>query len=342
MRALVTGGGGFVGAALCRRLRDLGHDVTALGRRPYPALAAAGIRTVVHDLAVTGAATGLTGLLAGVECVFHTAAHVKMWGPREAFVRGNIGATESVIAACRAAGVARLVFTSSPSVVAAGHDLRGIDESQPSPSRSSALYPQTKAAAERAVLQAHGAGLRTIALRPHLIFGPGDTNLVPTILERARAGRLVQVGDGTNLVDLTFIDDCVAAHVRAAVALEENPGVGGRPYFISQGTPVPLWEWIGRVLALHDMPPVRRRIPAAMARVLATAAETVWWTLHLSSDPPLTRFLAEEMSTDHYFNINAARRELGYEPSCTVWEATERSFGRAAGTRPTDPAPRTP
>ncbi|NBW87816.1 MAG: NAD-dependent epimerase/dehydratase family protein [Planctomycetia bacterium] len=297
---------------------------------------------MVHDLAAPGATSGLTGVFAGVECVFHTAAHVKMWGPREAFVRGNMSATESVIAACRAAGVARLVFTSSPSVVAANHDLRGIDESQPYPSRYSALYPQTKAAAERAVLQAHGAGLRTIALRPHLIFGPGDTNLVPTILKRARAGRLVQVGEGKNLVDLTFIDDCVAAHVRAAVALGENPAVGGRPYFISQGTPVPLWEWIGRVLALHDVPPVRRRLPAAVARLLATAAETLWWTLHLPSDPPLTRFLAEEMSTDHYFDIGAARRELGYEPSCTVWEATERSFGRrsaigGAGTAATAP-----
>ena len=329
MRALVTGGGGFVGAALCRRLRDLGHDVTALGRRPAPAPAAEGIRTVVHDLAADGAAAGLAGLLAGVECVFHTAAHVKMWGPREAFVRGNVTATDNVIAACRAAGVGRLVFTSSPSVVAADHDLRGVDESLPYPSRYRASYPETKAAAERAVLAAHGAGLRSIALRPHLIFGPGDTNLVPTILRRARAGRLVQVGAGHNVVDLTFIEDCVAAHLRAAAALEEHPAAGGRAYFVSQGTPVPLWEWIGRVLALHGLPPVRRRVPLAVARALATVAEGVWWTCGLATDPPLTRFLAEEMATDHYFDIGAARRDLGYEPSCTVWEATERSFGQA-------------
>jgi nucleoside-diphosphate-sugar epimerase len=263
-----------------------------------------------------------------VDCVFHTAAHVKMWGPREAFVRGNIDATNSVIAACRAAGVPRLVFTSSPSVVAADHDLRGIDESQPYPTRYRALYPETKAAAERAVLAAHGDQLRTIALRPHLIFGPGDTNLVPTILKRARAGRLVQVGDGTNLVDLTFIDDCVSAHVRAAAALDERSSAGGRAFFISQGTPVSLWEWIGRVLALHDAPPVRRRIAATTALLLATVAETVWKTCGLTSDPPLTRFLAEEMATDHWFNIDAARRELGYAPSCTVWEATDRAFGR--------------
>jgi nucleoside-diphosphate-sugar epimerase len=324
MKTLVTGGGGFVGGALCRRLRDLGHDVTALGRRPNPALDAEGIRTAIHDLALPDAAAGLARLLAEVDCVFHTAAHVKMWGPREAFVRGNIDATNSVIAACRAAGVPRLVFTSSPSVVAADHDLRGLDESQPYPARYRALYPETKAAAERAVLAAHGTELRTIALRPHLIFGPGDTNLVPTILKRARAGRLVQVGDGTNLVDLTFIDDCVSAHVLAAAALDERSSAGGRAFFISQGTPVSLWEWIGRVLALHDAPPVRRRISTTTAQLLATVAETVWKTCGLASDPPLTRFLAEEMATDHWFNIDAARRELGYAPSCNVWDATDR------------------
>jgi len=329
MKAVVTGGGGFVGGAICRRLQSLGHDVTALGRRPNPELAAAGIRTVSHDLAAADAASALADIFAGVDCVFHTAAHVKMWGPREAFVRGNIDATRSVIAACRAAGVGRLVFTSSPSVVAADHDLRGVDESQPYPARYRAFYPETKAAAERAVLAAHGSSLRTISLRPHLIFGPGDTNLVPTILKRARAGRLVQVGDGKNLVDLTFIDDCVAAHLLAATALDERPTSGGRAFFISQGMPVSLWEWIGRVLALHDVPPVRRRISVNTALMLAGMAETVWKTCRLASDPPLTRFLAEEMATDHHFDIGAARRELGYAPTCTVWEATDRSFGRS-------------
>ena len=330
MNAVVTGGGGFVGSGLCRQLRTLGHDVTALGRRPITGLAAEGIRTVTQDLSQPDAVTGLTGLFTGVDCVFHTAAHVKMWGPREAFVRGNITATQNVIAACRAAGVAKLVFTSSPSVVAASHDRRGVDESQPYPDHYMALYPETKAAAERAVLAAHGPDLRTISLRPHLIFGPGDTNLVPTILKRARAGRLTQVGDGSNLVDLSFIDDCVAAHVLAATALDARPTAGGRAYFISQGTPVPLWEWIGRVLALHDLPPVRRKISVTTAQLLATVAEGVWKTCGLTSDPPLTRFLAEEMATDHYYNIDAARQELGYRPSCSVWEATDRSFGPPA------------
>jgi nucleoside-diphosphate-sugar epimerase len=333
MKAVVTGGGGFVGGGICRRLHALGHDVTAVGRRPYAALAADGIGTATIDLAAADAGDALARLLAGVDCVFHTAAHVKMWGPREAFVRGNLGATRHVIAACRAAGVPRLVFTSSPSVVATDHDLRGVDESQPYPAAYRAFYPETKAAAEREVLAAHGPALRTVALRPHLIFGPGDTNLVPTILARARAGRLVMVGDGRNVVDLTFIDDCVTAHLQAAAAVDASTTAGGRAYFISQGDPVPLWDWIGRVLALHGLPAVRRRISLATARRLAAAAEAVWKTCRLPADPPLTRFLVEEMASDHYFDIAAARRELGYAPGCGVWEATERSFGagRPAG-----------
>ncbi|MFM7242850.1 MAG: NAD-dependent epimerase/dehydratase family protein [Planctomycetaceae bacterium] len=326
MRAVVTGGGGFVGGAICERLRADGHEVVAVGRRPNPRAEASGIGSVVCDLTAGDARPRLAEAFSAADCVFHTAAHVKMWGPREAFVRGNVAATDTVLAACRDAGVGRLVFTSSPSVVAADHDLRGVDESQPYPPTYPALYPETKAAAERAVLAAHGAEFKTIALRPHLIFGPGDTNLVPTILERARAGRLVQVGAGKNLVDLTFIDDCVTAHIRAADALATRPSAGGRAYFISQGAPVPLWDWIGRVLALHGLPPVRRRVSLTTALALATVAETVWNTLGLRSDPPLTRFLAEEMATDHWFDIAAARRDLGYEPSCTVWEATERSF----------------
>ena len=330
MKAVVTGGGGFLGGAIARRLHALGHDVTVIGRRPNPSAESAGLRSVVCDLATADAVSRLAEASAGADCLFHTAAHVKMWGRRADFVRGNLDATNHVLAACRTAGVPKLVFTSSPSVVAADHDLRGVDESQPYPPSYRALYPETKAAAERAVLAAHGSDLRTVALRPHLIFGPGDTNLVPTILKRARSGRLVQVGAGTNLVDLTFIDDCVSAHLLAASALDERPAAGGRAYFLSQGTPVPLWDWIGRVLALHGLPPVRRKVSVGLAVGLATVAEAVWKTLGLSSDPPLTRFLAEEMATDHWFDISAARRELGFEPSCTVWEATERSFGQSA------------
>ena len=171
-----------------------------------------------------------------------------------------------------------------------------------------------------------------LAGAPHLHVGRRVEDAVDArqiLREPRRRTRRRQVGGGENLVDLTFIDDCVSAHLLAAEALAARPEVGGRAFFISQGTPVKLWEWIGRVLAMHGAPPTRRRLSAGTAQLLAGVAETIWRTCGLSSDPPLTRFLAEEMSTDHYFDITAARRDLGFAPSCDVWEATDRSFGRS-------------
>jgi len=220
-----------------------------------------------------------------------------------------------------------LIYTSSPAVIADGSHLRGVDETYPYPRRYNAHYPATKAVAEREVLQANGSGLTTAALRPHLIFGPGDTNLVPTILKRAKAGRLVRVGNGTNRVDLTFIDDCVAAHLAAwSTAQNQAETIGGKAFFISQDDPTLLWQWIDRVLALHRLPPVSRSLSVGVARGAAFAVEGVWSLLGLRSDPPLTRFLASEMSIDHFFSIARARSVFGYQPQCSVMEATERTF----------------
>jgi nucleoside-diphosphate-sugar epimerase len=327
MKCLVTGGGGFVGSALCRALKTKGYEVLALGRRQYPALQALGIETIQHDLSTDP--ERLVSLAKGIDVVFHTAAHVKMWGRYDEFVQGNVTATRYVIDACRRAGVERLVYTSSPSVIADGTNLRGINEKYPYPLHHDAYYPMTKAIAEREVLQANSSKLSTISLRPHLIFGPGDTNFVPTILQRAASGRLVQVGGGLNQVDLTYIDDCVAAHLLAAEALLNRASSRGRAYFISQGTPVSLWEWIGKVLEYHHLPPVGRKVSTTVANTAAFGVELVWRLLGIRSEPPLTRFLASEMATDHYFDITAAREELRFSPSCSVWEATERSFRRS-------------
>ncbi|MEI6037563.1 MAG: NAD-dependent epimerase/dehydratase family protein [Planctomycetota bacterium] len=333
MKCVVTGGGGFVGSAICRSLIRSGHDVLAVGRNEYPALVAEGVTTAKHDLAASPET--LIALCRGAAVVFHTAAHVAMWGRREEFVRGNITATRNVIAACRAAGVPVLIFTSSPAVIADGNDLRGVDESHAYSQHYVAHYPATKAAAEREVRQSHGSGLTTVALRPHLIFGPGDTHLVPTIVSRARAGRLVRVGDGCNRVDLTFIDDCVAAHLAAWQAAQTRATlVGGRAFFISQGDPTPLWPWIDRVLALHGLPPVQRSLPVWLAHGVATALEALWTAGGIRSEPMLTKFLVSEMATEHFFDIRAARKDLGYQPMYSVQEATQRSFGRSSANVP--------
>ena len=331
-RYLVTGGGGFVGKALCRELKRQGHNVLSLSRGSYPDLEASGIHTKQVD--ITSDVHSWGGLFEGIDGVFHTAAKVDMWGDYDSFHKTNVVGTRNIIAACHRAGVKRLVYTSSPSVIHTGSDLRNVDETIPYPKHFDAHYPQTKAQAEREILGAdqHGV-LHTIALRPHLIWGPNDTNLIPTILERARAGRLTRIGAGINKVDLTFINDCVHAHILAMKALENTPEtVGGKVYFISQGDPVNMWEWIDEVLAAHGLPPVKKSLSTKVAYPLASVMEfgaKAFALVGIKVTPLLTRFLVSEMSTDHYFNIIRAKKDLGYFPSCSIADAMKKTFGAA-------------
>jgi nucleoside-diphosphate-sugar epimerase len=329
-RYIITGGGGFVGKALGKALRAQGHEVLSLARGSYPELEQLGITTAKVD--ISSNVESWCELFKGYDGVFHTAAKVDMWGPYEGFFQTNVIGTRNIIQACKRAGVKHLVFTSSPSVIHDGNNLEGIDESYPYPQYFDAAYPETKAIAEREVLAANdGVTLCTVSLRPHLIWGPGDTNLIPTILQRAQAGRLTRIGDGSNKVDLTYIDDCVQAHIAAMRALEQGKSDAfGKAYFISQGDPVPMWGWIDQLLIKHNLPPVTRSIPKSLAVGIAWIFEWVAKGLNLCGvrfKPLLTRFLVSEMSTHHYFSIKAAQRDLGYHPSCTINEAMERAFG---------------
>lgn len=320
---VISGGGGFVGKALALRLHREGHRVITLARSDYPELRAAGIEH--HQVDITADPKLWGHLCAGATGFFHVAAKVDMWGRYEDFFRINVEGTRNVIAACRAQKIERLVYTSSPSVVADGTDLNGIDESYPYPKHHEAYYPKTKAIAEREVLAL--TDIKALALRPHLIWGPGDTNLLPTIIERARAGRLVQIGDGTNRVDITYIDDCVGAHVCAMAALNTNPAARRRAYFISQGEPVLLWSWVNEVLHANGLPPIKKHIPRWGASLIATLAESLARIDPKGREPFLSKFLASEMATSHYFDISAARRELGYTPRFTIQEGMVATFG---------------
>lgn len=324
---VVTGGGGFVGLALCRALRARGDSVVSIARGQYAALDEIGVRQVQADIST---ATDLSSIIEGAEAVFHTAAKVEMWGRFWDFFAVNVQGTRVLLDSCRRAGIRKFIFTSSPSVVAGSGDLRGVDERQPYPAYHEAFYPHTKALAEREVLAASGPELHTISLRPHLIFGPGDRNFVPTILSRARAGRLLRVGNGKNLTDLCYIDDCVAAHLQAEAALDANPSCRGKAYFITQGEPVLMWEWIDTVLELHGLPRVRRALPASVARFLASLLESYARFRGGSEVPLLTTFLVHEMCSNHYFDISAAGRDLGFAPSLSVAEATKRIVEGAA------------
>lgn len=324
---IVTGGAGFVGRAICAALRSQGHNVVSISRSEYPELEKLGVRCVRADL---GAPTiNLAAVFCEADAVFHTAAKVDMWGRYEEFFAANVLATRNIIDACRAACVQKLIFTSSPSVVAGRGNLRGVDESHPYPRSYQAHYPATKAQAEREVLAANSKTLATISLRPHLIFGPGDHNFVPTILKRAHANKLLRVGAGKNLTDVCFIEDCVEAHLKACQMLEANTACRGHAYFITQGEPVNMWGWIDDVLSRNGLPPVRKSIPASTAAIAAIVCES-WARLTGSSEVPLlTRFLVHEMCSDHYFNISAARRDLGFTPRYSVSRALDSTFGKS-------------
>ena len=316
MKALVTGGGGFLGGAIVRQLHARGDRVTALGRNRYPDLERLGIATVQVDIRDADA---LRKACAGMDVVLHVAALPGIWGKRSTFWAINVDGTRNVIDACRQVRVPRLVYTSSPSVVFGEAPLCGVDESQPYPDRYLADYPETKAVAERMVLEANGPNLATVALRPHLIWGPGDPQLIPRIVDRARRGRLVQVGDGTNLVDITYIDNASTAHLLAADALLASPErCGGRAYFISQAEPVAIWSWIGGLLERLGVAPVRRRVSYASARRAGWLLERMYKLLGITAEPPMTRFLASQLARSHYFDTAAARRDLGYEPVVTT------------------------
>jgi nucleoside-diphosphate-sugar epimerase len=338
MDVLVTGAGGFIGGYVIDRLLARGYRVRHFGRAPRPELAARGIRVYTGDLADVPA---LLPAMEGVEAVFHIAAKAGIWGAQNAFYKTNVLGTQAVINACKHARVAHLVYTSTPSVVFNRGPFRGEDESLPYGRNWLCHYAWTKAEAEKAVLSAHNpGGLKTIALRPHLVWGPGDPHILPRIIARAKAGHLRIIGDGKNRVDISYVENVADAHLCALDALQQGR-TGGKAYFISQGEPVALWPWINSLLQQLDIPPVKRQISLSAAYRLGAIAETVWSVLRLRSEPPMTRFVATELGKDHFFNTAAARRELGYDPAINTeegikktlaWLRKEPFFGHETGT----------
>ncbi|MHB0997323.1 MAG: NAD-dependent epimerase/dehydratase family protein [Elusimicrobiales bacterium] len=323
MKALVTGGGGFLGGALVRLLLAKGAQVRSLSRGEYPELAALGVDRVKGSVADPAAAAAAC---AGCDTVFHAAAKVGMWGRYEDFYRDNVTGTENLLAAARAAGVKKFVFTSTPSVVypAGGGDVEGWDESAPYPEKSDSFYAATKALAEKAVLAADCPALSTVALRPHLVWGPGRDHMIATILQRGRAGRLRRIGAFNKLIDTTYIDDAANAHWLAAEKLAPGAPCAGKAYFISQGDPRPNWDVVNLILAAAGLPPVTRSIPYAVARAAAAALETVWRLARAEGEPPLTRFVLQQLTTAHWFDISASRRDLGYAPSVKIEDGMRR------------------
>jgi len=318
MTALVTGGGGFLGSAIVRRLRARGDTVRSYSRQRYAHLESLGVEQVTGDLADAAA---IRQACAGCDIVFHVAAKAGVWGRYIEYDLANVVGTQNVLDACLQAGVPRLVYTSTPSVIYHGGDIEGVDESIPYPATFEAPYPQTKAIAEQRVRNAHGTNLKTVILRPHLIWGPGDPHLIPRLLERARRGTLRRIGSRSKKVDVVHVENAALAHVLAGDALATSPeNVAGKVYFISNGEPVILWDFINSILAQAGLPAVTKKVPYTTAWAAGALLEGVYGILRFKGEPPMTRFVARQLATAHWFDISAARRDFGYEPFISIEE----------------------
>ncbi|MBA2238449.1 MAG: NAD-dependent epimerase/dehydratase family protein [Lysobacter sp.] len=323
MKILVTGGGGFLGQALCRGLIARGHEVVSFNRGRYDALDRLGVAQVQGDLASREA---VIGAASGCAAIFHNAAKAGAWGAYEEYHRANVVGTDNVIAACLAHGIGRLVYTSTPSVThRATHPVEGgTADSVPYGEGFKAPYAATKKIAEQAVLAANGSTLAVVALRPRLIWGVGDNQLLPRLVERAKAGRMRLVGDGENLMDSTYIDNAAQAHLDAFEHLAPGSACAGRAYFISNGEPRSARETINGLLAAAGAPPVTRTVPFPLAYAAGALCEGLWNALPLRGEPPMTRFLAEQLATTHWYDMAPAKRDFGYVPAVSVDEGLAR------------------
>lgn len=320
-RVLVTGGGGFLGRAIVQKLIVTGNEVRSFSRKDYPELREWGVEVVQGDLADKKA---VSAACSDRDVVFHVAGKVNFWGAYRDYFSANVCGTDNIIAGCRERGVGRLVFTSSPSAVFDGKDMNGVNESVPYPKHPISHYSATKALAEQHVLTANSHKLRTLALRPHLIWGPGDNHIIPRLIARAKSRKLRRIGDGNNKIDATYIDNAALAHTAAARALENNPKAAGRAYFISNDEPVLLWELIEKMIEIYGLPTIQHSISRSKAKFVAGFIELFYKTLRIKREPPLTRALALELSTSHWFDISSAKRELGYRPEVSMEEGFQR------------------
>lgn len=321
MHVLVTGGGGFLGKAICRALVARGDTVRSISRGAYPELAGLGVEHRKVDLADAAA---VSAAVQGVDAVIHTAALAGIWGDEQRYIDANQRGTENLIAAMRTHGVGRLVHTSTPSVVQTDGDCEAGDGETPYAPAPRTAYQRTKIAAEKAVRAANGPDLLTVALRPRLIWGPGDPHILPRLAERARAGRLRRVGSANKKVDSTYVDNAADAHVAALDALQPGARLCGRAYFVSNGEPWPMWDLINALLATEGAPQVEKSIPEGVAFAVGTVCEALWSTLPLSGEPPMTRFLARQLATANWYDIRETCADLGWKPAVSMEEGLRR------------------
>ena len=319
-RAVVTGGGGFVGKAVVKLLISQGVETAVVGRNNYPELTELGVTVLKGDIRDRDF---LVRAFRGYDTVFHVAAKAGVWGGWDEYYSINVTGTRHVIDACQENSITTLVYTSTPSVVFAG-EMHGADESLPYASKFLCNYAHTKAMAEKMVLDADCEGLMTTAIRPHLVWGPGDTNLIPRLLARGKKKLLKIVGDGRNRVDISYIDNVASAHVLAAENLKTDRTARGKAYFISQGEPVYLWEWINGLFETLDIPVVSKRVGFRKAYLAGLLLEMIYSSFRITKEPLMTRFLAEQLAKSHWFSIKSAETDFGYRPLVSTSDGVKR------------------
>ena len=319
MKVLVTGGGGFLGSAICRQLLARGDQVVAFQRSPAAELAKAGAEVVRGDISQV---EDLLKASRGCEAIIHTAGKAGVWGKYEDYERINVIGTARVLQVCREQSIQMLVHTSSPSITHAGTDIEGGDESLPIASEFLAPYPATKAAAEQQVLAACSEHLLTTALRPHLIWGPDDPHILPRLAASVRRGKLSLPG-ADKVIDTVFVENAAKAHLLALDELNGRARCAGRPYFISNDEPMRQDEIIPLLLKAIGINAEIRNIPAGIARGAGAFFESTWKLLGKKSEPPITRFSADQLSTSHWYNISASQRDFGYQPEFSIAQGLE-------------------
>lgn len=307
--------------ALIKRLISDGHQVTSFSRREYPLHWALGISSVQADIRDLEA---LEKACRGKDVVFHLAAKVGIWGNYSDFESVNVTGTFNVIKACRKQGVGRIIFTSSSGVVFDGKDLEGIDETYPYPEDQGSHYASTKALAERLIIEANSEKLRTISLRPHLVWGPYDAHLIPGILKRVNSGKIRRIGDQEHFIDTTYIDNMVDALILAMDALGNKPEAAGEVFFITNGEPARVWDFVNSIVQIAGHPPIQKKIPERLALFAAGISERTHRLFKIKSEPFMTRYAIREMITNHWFDISKARDILGYNPGVSYAEGFKR------------------
>lgn len=320
MKVLVTGGGGFLGYAIVKQLVERGDSVRSFSRSNHKKLQQLGVEQISGDL---GDSAAVNSAVKECDLVFHVAAKPGVWGDYAEYYRTNFLGTQNIVNACGEFAVKKLVYTSTPSVVHSGDSIEAIDESAPYATHYLTHYPKTKAMAEKLVLDSNCQKLATVALRPHLIWGPGDNHLVPRIVARGKAGQLRRIGTEPCMVDSVYIDNAADAHILAAQNLEYGSSVAGKAYFISNGEPISVWKLINKILEAADVPPVTRTISPKVAYAAGWLMEMIYGALRIKSEPRMTRFVAKQLSTSHWFDISAARNDFGYNPRISIAEGLQ-------------------